>query len=409
MLRCRGILDVMNYQLGFIVALILLVTLLIWHVIKITKLNKLLANYFPMKSKCEKLAEENSALKLKYENEPVKKDNKKSDKQSKKNVKKEEHDSPVVSELNDKIKSLKEDNARLKERNYSLSKDNETLRKDVRANVSSSELDQRELLDLREAKEKLSASLDDAQGKIAALEKKLSDNAEAEKNAPQQPSSTEDVEKITALEKQKISLEASLKDVRSELASMKRDFKDRLEAAKTAAKNEVADSSNALKKELNDAVRSMQQAKKRADNNHKIYLIARAQMLLAEQRLSKLDADYKPIVALPVGNDAIDDVVKKFMTMDARENRASADVIVKEREISELNERIRLLEADNEALTNQTSSISLSSLNDGTDDSLSELVNNFKNKLTPVSEDEGIKLGSSAQIDFSGLDDDWDL
>ena len=136
------------------------------------------------------------------------------------------------------------------------------------------------------------------------------------------------------------------------MAGFKRDFKEQLSAAKA----EVADSNRDIRKELETAQRQMQQSKKRADNNHKIYIIARAQALLAEKRLLKHEPDYKPIVALPTSNEAIDEVIKKFVTYDAREHRASQDILSKEQAIGELNDKLKSLESENAALKAQKSS-----------------------------------------------------
>ena len=98
----------------------------------------------------------------------------------------------------------------------------------------------------------------------------------------------------------------------------------------------------AFKEENQQLKRQLQQSKTRADNNHRIFLIARAQLMLVEKRLALFDAGYKP-VALGTSSVAIDETIKKFLTQDVRESRASAEVIERDRKINALVSEIKTL------------------------------------------------------------------
>lgn len=367
-------------------------------------------------SKNKRLGFKETVQKQKKEN--VKTEDEKSDSaesSSKKKVKKEnEKDSPVVSELKEKIRVLKSDNAVLKEKNYNLSRDNDSLRSDVRSNASSTEQDQHELIDLREKNASLTSQLREVSAKLKDLEKVQETQAKPVEKIEAQdaaPVVSDDSEELTQLQKENASLSSSLRDVRGELASFKRDFKAQLEHAKA----ETAESNKSIRKELLAAQKSAAQSKKRADNNHQIYLIARSQLMLAEKRILSLDPSYRPQYPLPVNNDAIDETIKKFVSFNARESRASVDVIHKDKTIDELKERIRELE--DEVSSNKTCpDLSFGDL--AQDDSLSEIVSSFAKNMPENSgmipletpSISGIETGSFADLDFSKLDDDdWGL
>ncbi len=356
--------------------------------------NKLVDTLAAMKSENKKLKddlEDHKKKALKAD-----KSDKRSDKDEKKEKPKESEDSAAIAELKDAIKGLKGELSKVKEKNYNLTKDNESLRKDIRVNAASNEQDQREIVALREAKVDLTASLDSANARISDLEKKLAEQSEKETPAaaPEPVSSEKDIARIADLEREKASLAASLKEVRAELGVFKRDFRAEVDSAK----KEALESTRAMRKDLSSAQRQLDQARKRADSNHKVYLIARAQMLLAEKRLQALDPSYRPIIVLPSSNDAIDELLKKFAALDAREKRAAADA-------SELNDKIKSLEDENAALKAKQS---IGSFDQDDADSLKELVGNSVIIGKDIPNLTGIDTRSITEMDLSAIDEGWD-
>lgn len=402
-----------------IIAVVLAAAFLVMWILNARNCSRLVSENLELKKQNDKLAKNKDSKRLKFSGSTASSSDKESDNgketsdsgnSEKKGTKsKKNEDSPVVCELKEKVRDLKTEITKLKEKNYNLSKDNEQLRSDVRSNVSSSAQEQREIIELRESRDSMSVELTEAKAKVSELEKML----EASKREPAEKESIAEVpvlnadsERVKQLECENVSLSASLKDVRGELAGFKRDFKAQLDAAKA----EVADSNRMLKKELSNAQRLMAQSKKRADNNHQIYLIARAQMLLAEKRLKMHDPSYKPVMVLPAGNEAIEEVIKKFVSMDARESRASIDVLHKDKAIGELNERIRTLENENATLKSEKGKENTLHLNEN--DSLSDLVSQFSELNQEfsfeTSSSGGKEKGGLGGIDLSSLDDDWE-
>ncbi len=413
----------MEWLLGILAVVV--VFLVASNIMKHGERNKYIQTCTELKGANEKLEGEIKLLKKKL-SEPAPK----SETKTKKKNKDEDavsSKSADVDALNEKIRSLKADNAKLKEKNYSLTKDNESLRKDIKTNSASNEEDQREIVSMREQNADLNLALNEAKAKISTLEKQLVESQNETVVKPQKSEShvtehtEEDTKKMASLERENASLQASLKDVRGELAALKRDFRSEVDAAK----KEVAEFGKSVKKELNAANRQAAQFKKRADNNHKIYLIARAQMLLAEKRLMKYEANYKPVMALATSNEAIDEIVKKFHTLEARGNRTSMDVYHKDKAISELQEKIQQLEAENTQLkaskpTVHSDAFSFSGLEDGMefeDESLSNLVNSLGSNMKPIESDTdeaassltSLDANTLVDLDFGNIDDEWNL
>ena len=355
--------------------------------------NKLVDTLGSLKSENKKLKEELEASKKKALK--AEKSDKRSEKEEKKEKPKDAEDPAAIAELKEAIKGLKGELSKVKEKNYNLTKDNEALRKDMRVNAVSNEQDQREIVSLREAKADLTSSLESANARIAALEKNLAEKSENEAPAASEPVSSEkDIARIADLERENASLAASLKDVRAELGVFKRDFRAEVDGAK----KEALEASRSLRKDLNSAQRQLDQARKRADSNHKVYLIARAQMLLAEKRLQALDPSYRPVIVLPTSNEAIDELLKKLAALDAREKRAAADA-------SELNDKIKSLEDENAALKAKQS---LSSFDQDDADSLKELVGNSVIIGKDIPNLTGIDSRSITEMDLSAIDEGWD-
>ncbi len=361
--------------------------------------NKLLDSIAPLKAENRKLKDELEAQKKKALKSEAPKKDKHSDKdrEDKKDKGKDVPDSAAVAELKETIKGLKEELSKVKDKNYNLSKDNESLRKDIRSNAASNEQDQREIVSLREAKVDLTASLESANARIADLEKKvaeMNENAAAPAPAAEAVSSEKDLARIAELEREKASLAASLKDVRAELGVFKRDYRAELDGAK----KEAQETARAIRKDLASLQRQLDQARKRADSNHKVYLIARAQMLLAEKRLQALDSSYRPVLALPASNEAIDELLKKLAALDAREKRAAADA-------SELNDKIKSLEDENAALKARQAH---SQIDPDDVDALKELVGNSVIIGKDVPNLTGIDTRSITEMDLSAIDEGWD-
>lgn len=399
------------------------VVFIVLYVSNVLKCNHALDNYKALKLKADNL--EDDKKKLTAEVNALKKKCGEPQESHKKSGEKKQNKVVDVDSLNEKIKTLKADNDKLKEKNYSLSKDNEALRKDIKSNSASNEEDQREIVSMREQNADLNVALNEAKARIGALEKQLAEskeNAIVKKSEAGEKSSEraeDDVKRIAALERENASLQASLKDVRGELLTFKRDFKSELDVAK----KEVAESNKGIKKDLNAANRQMAQAKKRADNNHRVYLIARAQMLLAEKRLMNYEPNYKPVMALPTSNEAIDEIIKKFQTLEARGNRASIDLSNKDKAISELQEKVQMLEAENIKLKaskpgSELDNFSFSALEndlDFEDESLSNLVNSLGSNMNPLESVDNeassslasLDVNTLVDLDFGSMDDDW--
>ena len=303
------------------------------------------------------------------------------------------------------------------------------MRMQLKDHADNNDSGQRELADLRSLNDDLENELKIAKQQIASLEKRVSDTV-AEKTAESTEKNAQDEAAFERLQKDNASLAASLKDVRSELASYKRDFKSQLDAAKKS----LADANQPIKKDLARANKLSEQAKKRASNNHKIYLLARAQVVLLEKKLQTLDPSYAPEIMFPVTNEAIDEMVKKIDTADARASKASSDVAEKQKnidalrqELANLSEAYKALSDKNKALTEKVEElkaaddenkarlaahaetpkaeprdISFGSLDDlnMSDDSLTSLIAN-------VGENGVSESKSLVDLDFGDMDDDW--
>ena len=400
-----------QYILIGAIIIILLLSIYAWRVHR--ERDTYLLKLEPMDRENKKLKEQLTKARLTADDSETENSNENS-KKSKKSKKSKAKLDPVTAHNNEEILSLKAEISKLKERNYSLDQDNKSLRRDAHEHNQSNSDDQKEIVTLRESNADLNTDLQAAKTRISELEKQLDETKDAPKSQPESTSSDADSPKLAALEKENASLTASLKDVRAELAAFKRDFKTEVDNAK----KEVAQSNQSLKKDLNAAKRQMQQSRKRADNNHQLYLIARSQLMLAEKRLLIHEPGYKSAMPLPVSNEAIEETVKKFVTFDARENRASQNLV-------QLNEKVKKLESENETLKNSLvheKAISLGALDD--DDSLSSLVSDLSSQQISISEAptvigisqnnheastiSGITPGALTEIDLSKMDDDWE-
>ena len=226
------------------------------------------------------------------------------------------------------------------------------MRMQLKDHADNNDSGQRELADLRSLNDDLENELKIAKQQIASLEKRVSDTV-AEKTAESTEKTAQDEAALDRLQKDNASLAASLKDVRSELASYKRDFKSQLDAAKKS----LADANQPIKKDLARANKLSEQAKKRASNNHKIYLIARAQVVLLEKKLQTLDPSYVPEIMFPVTNEAIDEMVKKIDTADARASKASSDVAEKQKTIDALRQELANLSEAYKALSDKNKTL----------------------------------------------------
>lgn len=348
----------MDYQALFIISLIVLVGLIVYIVGLRKDRDKYLFSFKPIKTERDKLREEleNTNKKLSVlsgESSTAlaavsRKQEEKSDKKSDKKSQKKSDKAEVRVENADlalKIKELKADNAKLKEDNFRLKNDNKALRTDLRSNSASNEEDQRLLVELRETRDEAKLEAELLKAKYAELAKQLRELRDAPQvnveNKSEQEQETKQ-KQLESLERENARLTANLRETRGDLSDLKRDFQAQL----SEAKKEFADAQRSMRKEEQVLVRQMQQSKKRADNNHKVFLIARAQLLLAEKRLRQYDETYASVFNLATNNSAIDEIVKKFITMDARESIASRDVLLKD-------QQIEALKAENDTLKKQ--------------------------------------------------------
>ena len=409
-------------QIVLVVALVVLIVCIYFIIVLRRERDKYLFKLKPIESEKNRLVDEVNRLKIKAD-EPVSVSDKNAvgiKKSDKKSAKKNKKNTPEVSvdDLKEKTRTLEAEVTRLKEQNYSLSQDNKSLRKDIKNNSEADQNEQREVISLRESNSNLQSSLQAANARITELEKQISQNSDTPKaDAPAQesPKTPDNADNIDELTRENASLQASLKDVRGELAAFKRDYRTELDAAK----KEVADSNRALRKEVLVAQRQMNQSKKRADNNHKLYLIARAQTLLIQKKLAALDPSAKLPIALPVKNDAIDEIVKKVTAFDAREKHASDEVVRLNQIISQLQNEIQTLKEQLDG----PSAESLDSAFNLKDESLTDLVKEFTGNASvvmaaaptvmdmPSADNMGVKQPESASladVALPGIDDDWD-
>lgn len=425
----------MDYQVFFIISLVVLALLAIYTFTLYRDRDKYLFAYKPIQRERDKLKEELDKVKALASSDKLDDKNGKSEKNrtAASSEEKSESCGAEAAELRDKIRTLKADIAKLKEENFSIRKDNKNLRQEIRDHANHTDSGQREIVDLRALKDDLENELKNAREQIATLEKRVSDTAN-EKTAESLEKSSQDEAAIDRLQKENASLAASLKDVRSELAAYKRDFKSQIDAAKKA----VSDAGQPIKKELARANKLCEQAKKRAANNHKIYLVARAQLVLAEKKLQVIDASYKPTWSLPISNDAIDEMIKKIDTVGARASKATNDVLDMQKEADSLRKKMAELEAENKALAAQNAElkaaddenkarlaaqsetvkvekrdISFSSFEDDlniSDDSLTSLIANVAEKRSDDVGSDEVKVSKSkslVDLDFGEMDDDW--
>ena len=391
----------MDYQVLFVITLVALVAVAIFAVVQYRDRDKYLFRCKPLERECEKLKEENEKLRSRL---PAEVSEKRPEKKAEKPT--AEKRKADVSELTSRVAELKKDVSRLKEENFNLKKDNKSLREEMRENRASNTTDQREIVALREKASDLEELLNEARARIKTLETAKPAQEEPVAVDTSVEARPEDVARISELERENVSLSSSLKDVRGELASFKRDFRNQLDAAK----QEVAESNRGLRRDVSRAVRQAEQSKKRADNNHKIYLIA--QLQLVERRLMGYEPEYTPLRVLPVSDEAIDESVKKFVTRDARETRAASSLPELERRVAEQASRIAELERENAALrTSKLDDISFSSLSNGrdeSDDSLSTLVNALAVEEPQDVKTSALDTSSLADLDLGHLDDEWE-
>ena len=370
----------MNYEIGFVVTAILLVAFVIYYIFQKKAYDKILFDYKPLKLKYENLRMDYDKLRQSLPKDSN--DGTASGKKGKKASKKKDT-APVaaVQELRDRIHSLEEDNSRLKKKNYDLALDNKKLRGENKTRANGDKSGQREILALRDEKASIQLALEQAENRCKSLEAQYREATQSRTEAPSDTS-----EALAAAEREKEALAASLKDVRAELANMKREFRNEVDEAKREAQNKSADAGRDARKELDGMRRALEQARKRADNDHKVYLIARSQLRLVEQKLMALDESYRPLPGMPVKDDAIDEYVKKFMTTEARENRASADVIAKKREIRDLETKVHQLERELDNAKNGDDS-------EREDNLLNQALSGFENALTENKKNATIKSG----------------
>ena len=413
----------MNYQVLFFIAVALLVAAIVGIFIIRGDRDKYLLRYRPLKTERDKLKESNESLTKQLEaakeaNSTLKTDlktNKKAAKSTAKANKTAAADNATpANELEEKLERIKDEVANLKEENYRLKLDNKDLRKASRERDESDNDDAKKLVALRDERDEARFELTKANEKIAALEKKIAENANAAKSSEEAKSADKTAatdDETERLTRENATLSASLKDVRAELASFKKDYRDQL----GVAKKELALETKPIRDENAQLKRQLQQSKTRADNNHKIFLVARAQLMLAEKRLSQFDAKYKPLI-LGTSSAAIDDAIKKFLTQEARESHAGQDIFERDRKISELQAQIEDLTAKN---------AELEAKNSASDANITDLVNSLAEDLqTPSSDLLGGSLDelldaaatpatpsstpSLVGLDLSSIDEGWD-
>ena len=169
----------MDYQVFFILSIIVLVILAIYTYSLFKERDKYLLAYKPIQRERDNLKEELD--KLKALNTSAKA-NDNADKSSKadnadKSSKSDNDCDSETADLREKIKSLKADLAKLKEENFSIRKDNKSMRMQLKDHADNNDSGQRELADLRSLNDDLENELKIAKQQIASLEKRVSDTA----------------------------------------------------------------------------------------------------------------------------------------------------------------------------------------------------------------------------------------
>jgi len=213
---------------------------------------------------------------------------------------------------------------KVKEENFRINKELKDLRKDLRERDSSSGEAQRAIIEAKEETERLRRELEEANKRVRLIEEDRAERAEEEgvvqakaEAAPAAPvvvDNTAANEEIERLRKELKRAQADVSDLRKELRS-----------AAQAARAEAANAANAVKKDLRNAKRQMAAVSKRAENNHKVFLITRSQLMLTEQRLSGLDPAFKASVPIDASANGIEEALKMLQTREAREAKQRED------------------------------------------------------------------------------------
>ena len=433
----------MEFQIAFWITLAVLACVVVYLVIVKKESNRYLTAYKPVKTERDKLKEENASLQkhldaakadvssLKAEHKENKKNHKAASKAA---AKADEKGTKEVSEIEQKLAEANADIKKLKQENFDLRRDNKELLKDKQQRGAGETENSKMVVDLRDARDKANEALGRANARIAELEKEKGEmrksngdaSADEAKHATVTSASPDSSARIEELEREKKAVEQTLQEVRSELAVFKKGYRDKLDEAK----KEVALDAKSFKDEIEQLKRQLQQSKTRADNNHRIFLIARAQLMLVEKRLALFDASYKPIV-LGTSSTAIDETIKKFLTHDVRESRASADVIERDRKINDLVLEIKSLKKQLSDAQNAAKAVELSKAikeDSKKTDSIESLVSSltddlnikpskdvfsdfsFDSLIASAKSEDKEKGGTSLKgLDFSGFgEDSWD-
>lgn len=388
----------MEFQIAFWISLVVLVGVLVYLVIVKKESNRYLTAYRPVKNERDKLKEENASLQKKLDAAQADVTSIKAErKANKKNMKvaakvDDSAKDKDVSELEQKIAQQKSEMAKLKQENFDLRRENKDLLKDKQAHGEGNAESARMIVELRDARDQAKEALERANAKIADLEKEKTHAHQDKTEDKTAAAQAENDKRAEQLERDKTALEQQIQAVKRELSECKQAYRDKFEDAKKEWSRET----KSLKDDQEKLKRQLQQSKTRADNNHRIFLIARAQMMLVEKRLARFDATYKP-VALGTSSTAIDETIKKFLTHDLRESRASADVIERDRKINDLVAEIKTLKTQLSEAQNVSKATELSKAIEED----SKKSNSIENLVNALSDDLNIKSSNDLFSDFS--------
>lgn len=305
----------MSMQTLAVILGLLLLGAIIWIFSLRKERDKYLIQYKPTKEERDRLQEKVASLSKKLETsdkEPVERVALKEDGAIAEKKEKPEKAKKAASEESAKLKEVKEENYRLKQ-------DNKELRKNLKERDSADSGIQKDLIAARESSSELQKELDSAQTRLRLLERDL-ETRKADEIKPKVEELEMDPSSETEerLRKDIDRINEKWRATREELDGYKRNFRAEIEAAK----QEYAEANKAVRKDLGHARRLAAQSKKRADNNHRIFLIARSQLLLAEQQLLAMDPSYKPVLTLATSDSGIEDKLNKFITQSARHDKA---------------------------------------------------------------------------------------
>ncbi|MDX9721806.1 MAG: hypothetical protein RBU37_13735 [Myxococcota bacterium] len=318
-----------------ILAIVLIAVVAMWIAAQ-KKVNNYLDTYEKLDKEVKEAKEQNAALKQKLAASKGK-----------------EAATPVAAEKKAAKPKKKEDSAeyvemkKAKEENYRLKQDLKELRKELRDSEGASGETQRAIMEAKEDVERYKREAEEAQNRLKMIEQEHARIAEEEGEVQVAAPKTESPAAAPANTEELDRLRKKLERVQGDYSELKANFRAEVDAAR----KEAAANVNLAKKDLRNTKRQLATYSKRAENNHKVFLITRSQLMLVEQRLAQLDAKFKPSVPVDASNAGIEDAVNMAVTRDAREAKQREDAAKMAARLSRLEAALREYGVDPDALT----------------------------------------------------------